>query len=69
MFAFFFQKRALVDSLDPHRNTSSPQRPSSTTEKVWKCVLISLNGISLRLILTFKSNNLDMIALNLELSK
>ena len=30
---------------------------------------ISLTGISIRLILTFKNNNWDMIALNLELSK
>ena len=38
-------------------------------KKVWKCLPISLTGMFLRLILTFKSNNLDMVALNLELSK
>ena len=65
----FFQKREFIDSVDPQRNTSAPPRPSSATEKVWKCVPISLTGISIRLILTFKSNNLDMIALNLELFK
>ena len=44
-------------------------RPSSATEKVWKWLPISLTGISIRPILTFKSNNLFMIALNLEFLK
>ena len=66
---FFFQKRAFIDSVDPQRNTPSTPRPNSATEKVWKCLPILLTGIFIRLILTFKSNNLDMITLNLELSK
>ena len=44
----FFPRKAFIDSVDPQRNTSSLTKPSSATEKVWKCLSISLTGISIR---------------------
>ena len=65
----FNLKGDFKDSVDPQRNASSPQGLHQQQKKVWKCLPFSLTGISIRLILTFKGNNLDMFALNLELSK